>query len=149
MSSYVWWVAQQIARQTSTWVASHPAEASLIGVGIANPATRGFTIDVLKSVAWRTTQMTGRLTLDIAKAATARSPVAARIGGYGRTAWNIATKNPILTVVAIDVAAATTAIVLAQHEDPATEATQVRSTGFSFGGLGGWGIGTGGSSLVG
>lgn len=148
MSSYLWWAAQQVARQTSTWVATHPAESSLIGVGLANPATRGFTKDVLKSVAWRTTQMTGRITMDIGKSMAARSTVVRTSTNYLSRFGQFLARNPVATIVAIDIAAATTAIALAQDEDPATESTQVRSTGFSFGGLGTWGIGTGGSGLV-
>ena len=92
--------------------------------------------------------MTGRITMDIGKSMAARSTVVRTSTNYLSRFGQFLARNPVATIVAIDIAAATTAIALAQDEDPATESTQVRSTGFSFGGLGTWGIGTGGSGLV-
>lgn len=149
MASLLWWGAQQITREIFSTAAKNPAETSLAFVLVANPATRGFALDVMKSMMWRSTQMTGRIALDVGRAAAARSTTAARIGSYGRTAGQFIKRHPIGTVAAINLAASATAIALAQDEDPATESTRVRSTGFSFGGLGSWGIGTGGSGLVG
>lgn len=148
MASYLTWIAMQVARSSSQWVATHPAESSLIGVGILHPGTRGFTLDVVKSVGWRSMQFTGRVGVDIAKSAAKHSPIVKTASTYLSRFGQFLGRHPIGTIIAIDLAAATTAIALAQHEDPATESVQVRSTGFSLGGLGGWGIGTGGSSLI-
>ena len=155
MSSYLWWAANQAARISSTWVASHPAEASLIGVGLANAATRGFTWDVLKSVAWRTSQMTGRIALDIGKSAIKRSTLAGGVWSYTKRVAQYLSRHPVATVVALDIAAATTAIALAKDEDPRTESIQMRSTSHGLSGTGAGGgisqpsIGTGGSWLIG
>jgi len=148
MPSYVSWIAMQVARQGSVWVATHPAESSLIGVGLLHPGTRGFTIDVVRSVGWRGLQFSGRVAADVTKAAIRHSPVAARSANYLSRFGQFLARHPLATVIAIDIAAATTAIALSQDEDPATESVQVRSTGFAIGGTGGWGIGTGGSGLI-
>ena len=141
MSSYVWWAAQQVARQGSTWVASHPAEASLVGVALGNPATRGFTIDVLKSVTWRSLQFQGRVARDIASAAARRSAVARNIGSGLRWTGQILMRNPITTIAAAYLALGTTAIALSQDADPRIQEAQVRATSQSIGGTGQPGLG--------
>ena len=50
MSSYIWWAANQIAGKSITWVGTHPAEATFITAALANKATRGIALDVLKIV---------------------------------------------------------------------------------------------------
>ena len=82
MSSLVWWMAQQVTRQAFATAAANPAETSLAFVLLANPNTRGFTVDVLKSVFWRGAQMSGRIALDVGKSAVARSTVAARLSRW-------------------------------------------------------------------
>lgn len=141
MNSYLWWAAQQVARSGSTWVASHPAEASLIGVGLGNPATRGFTWDIVKSVVWRSTQFTGRVTADVARAAAARSTVARNIGQGARWIGGWITRHPITTIGTVYLATGATAIALSQDEDPRTQEAKVRATSQSIGGTGQPGLG--------
>lgn len=136
MSSYVWWAAQQVARQGSTWVASHPAEASLVGVALGNPATRGFTIDVLKSVTWRSLQFQGRVAQDIARAAARRSAIARNIGSGLRWTGRVALRNPVTTIAAVYLALGATAIALSQDEDPRIQEAQTRSTSQGISGTG-------------
>lgn len=50
MSGYLWWLAEQGAGTVFGWVGRNPEAASLIGVGLASPATRGFTMDLVKVV---------------------------------------------------------------------------------------------------
>ena len=141
MSSYVWWAAQQVARQGSTWVASHPAEASLVGVALGNPATRGFTIDVLKSVTWRSMQFQGRVAKDIATAAAQRSAIARNIGAGLRWTGRILLRNPVTTIGTAYLALGATSIALSQDEDPRIQEAQVRATSQSIGGTGQPGLG--------
>lgn len=149
MTSYIGWIAIQSAGRLFPWMAANPEKVAL--VSIAFWYERKLTSDIVwgaGSVLWRSVvggtgpgiiQTTGRAMAN-------RWPVLGYL--YQRT-LQLITRHPIGTIVALDILAATTAITLAQHEDPATSSTQVRSTGFSFGGLGSWGIGTGGSSLIG
>ena len=136
MSSYVWWAAQQVARQGSTWVASHPAEASLVGVALGNPATRGFTVDILKSVTWRSVQYSGILARDIASAAARRSVIARNIGAGLRWTGRILMRNPITTIAAAYLTLGTTAILMSQDEDPLTQELQTKGTSSGIGGTG-------------
>lgn len=136
MSSLVWWGAQQIVRETFSFAAKNPAETSLAFVLIANPATRGWALDVMRAMTWRTMQMTGRLTLDIGRATVARSTTARAVWNILRGGGRVVTRHPILASAAAYSALAATAVALAQDEDPLTEQLQVKGTSTGIGGTG-------------
>lgn len=150
MSSLVWWTAQQLTRQFVSKAAENPGWTSLGFVLLANPATRGFTLDIIKATAWRSLQFSGRLTLDVARAAAARSSTAAAIQRTSLNVARFAGRHPVATTATLYLAGATTAIALAQDEDPATERAQVTATSHGIGNPGLWpGIGSGGNWLIG
>lgn len=136
MSSFVWWMAQQATRETVSWAAKNPAETSLGFLLLANPATRGFTLDILRSLGWRSLQFSGRVSMDVARAAATRSSTMATLGRWGSNVWAFVKRHPVGTVVAIDAVAAATAIRLAQHEDTLTQQVQVRSVSQGIGSTG-------------
>ena len=91
MSSYVGWVAQQIAKRLSRWVGENPAASTLIGAGLASPATRGFVARqiwlVTKELAWTNYRLAAGTVVNLGKTppgqaiiATYRSPLV-RTGG--------------------------------------------------------------------
>lgn len=98
MSSYVWWVGEQLAKSTSTWVAANPAEASLIAAALANPATRGFTLDVLRVVARETGRSWLNISRGVISSAASRSTMAARLGAWLSRARLLVVNNPITAV---------------------------------------------------
>ena len=136
MSSYIWWAAQQVARHTSVWVAAHPTESSLIGVGLANAKTRGFVWDVIKATAWRTIQFKGRLTADIARAAAARSTIIRNTASVFTSMGRFIARHPVAAVAVGYTTGAATAIALAKDPDPLTEQLQMRGTSSGIGGTG-------------
>ena len=149
MSSYIGWIVVQTGGRLFPWMAANPEKVALISLSFWYE--RKLTTDIVwgaGSVMWRSIvggtgpgiiQTTGR-------ALATRWPTLG--AAYQRTVQLIS-RHPMGTIIALDIVAAATAVKLSQHEAPATSATQVRSPGFSFGGLGSWGIGTGGSSLIG
>ena len=143
MSSLIWWSAQQLTRTFVSKAAENPGWTSLGFVLLANPATRGFTWDIIKAPTWRSIQFSGRLTMDVWRAGVSRSSTIAAIQ---RTALNVARfsgRHPLATTATLYLAGATTAIALAQDEDPATEKAQVTATSHAIGNPGLWpGIGS-------
>ena len=142
MSSLVWWVAQQLAKQAFVKAAENPGWTSLGFVLLANPATRGFTSDIIKATVWRSLQFSGRLTGDVARAAASRSTTAAAIGKGGRAVGRFIGRHPVGAVTASYLTLGATSIILAQDEDPLTESQQVRSVSPGIGGTGQPGLGT-------
>lgn len=136
MGSYVWWAINQAAQRTSSWVATHQAEASLIAVGLANPATRGFVMDVVRIVGKETVRSWWNISRGIGSSAATRSSKVSAVASYAARAGRLLARNPIATVVAIDLLAATTAITLAQDEDPLTEQVQVKAVSQGISGTG-------------
>ena len=86
MSSYLWWIGTQVAGKTSSWVAANPAEASLIAAALANPATRKFTLDVLKIVVRENIRSWANITRGIGQSLVNRSTVVARGAQYAVSA---------------------------------------------------------------
>lgn len=136
MRSYVSWVAMRVAERLIPWVAANPEKVALIG--IATWYERKLTFDILGGAAGVLGRSivggTGPGIIQTTATALARRwPVL-------QTTKNViqrgATKNPILTVLAIDIAAAATAISLAKDEDPLTEEVQMKSTSSGIGGTG-------------
>jgi hypothetical protein len=142
VSSLIWWGAQQLAKQAFVKAAENPGWTSLGFVLVANPATRGFTLDIIKATLWRSAQFTGRLTLDVARAAAARSSTAAAIQSAGTNVLRFAGRHPVATVATLYISGAATSIALAQDPDPLTEQVQVKGVSQGLGGTGQPGVGS-------
>lgn len=155
MSTYIWWAANRALQLGGGFFATHPVETSLAMAALANPGTRGFAWRVIKGTAWNTARYMWANIVTVGRAAAAESNIAKGIGNIGQGLRNLAMRNPITTIVLLDIAAATAAIQLAKHEDPMTESAQMLSTAHGLSGSGAGGgvtqpsIGRGGDWLIG
>jgi hypothetical protein len=136
MTSLVWWTAQQIVRTTSQWASDNPAAASLLFVGLQNPKTRGFVVDVIKSVMWRGLRFKGGVIKDIGRSLGARSTVARNTGSAFRSLGRFISRHPVATVAVAYVTLGATSIALAKDADPLTEELQMKGTSSGIGGTG-------------
>lgn len=94
MGSYVWWAINQAAQRASSWVATHQAEASLIAVGLANPATRGFVMDVVRIVGKETVRSWWNITRGIGSSAATRSTKVSTLASYASRTGRLLAQNP-------------------------------------------------------
>ncbi len=132
MSGYLWWIAEQGAGTVFGWVGRNPEAASLIGVGLASPATRGFTMDLIKVVGKESIRSSIAVSRGIAGSLIQRSSAAARAWGVVRAsgAWlarggsYIIRTNPLLVPVAMAMAGTRT-----QHNLRTEHGAGVRGTG--------------------
>jgi hypothetical protein len=136
MRSYVSWVAMRVAERAIPWIAAHPAEVTI--AAIAFYYERKLTMDIIGGAAGVLARSivggTGPGIIQTTATALARRwPI---LQTTKQAIQKGATKNPILTVLAIDIAAAATAISLAKDEDPLTEEVQMKSTSSGIGGTG-------------
>lgn len=142
MTSLLWWSAQQLTRTFVSKAAENPGWTSLGFVLLANPATRGFTMDILRATLWRSAQFSGNLLIDVGKASVRRSSTAASIQAGVRNVARFAGRHPVATVAVAYLSLGATSIALAQDPDPLTEKVQVRSVSQGIGGTGLPGIGS-------
>jgi hypothetical protein len=108
LSTYLWWAGNQVAGRAFGWVAANPAEASLITAALANPATRKFTMDVLKIVVKENIRSWANISRGIGSSLINRSTWAARANAAVRTALSSArtfiAANPVTILATLAVA---------------------------------------------
>lgn len=104
MTSYIVWAANQVLGGVGGWVGKNPAEATLITAALANPATRGITIDVLRIVAQEGLRSWVNITRGIGNSLVNRSVWASNTVNFLRTA----AQRAGATIVANPVAAGIT-----------------------------------------
>jgi hypothetical protein len=110
LSTYLWWAGNQVASKTFGWVAANPAEASLITAALANPATRKFTMDIIKLVVKENIRSWANITRGIGSSLMNRSTKISRgVTAVGKAAkWVRAAivANPITAAVTVATGAA-------------------------------------------
>lgn len=154
MSTYIWWAVNRGLQLGGGFFATHPVQTSLAMAALAHPGTRGFAWRVIKGFTWNSARYMWANLVTVGRAAAAESKIAKAIGDVGQGLKNLALRNPLTTIVLLDIAAATAAIQLAKHEDPKTESAQMLSTAHGLGGSGAGGgvtqpsIGGGGKWLI-
>lgn len=131
MSGYLWWVAEQGAGTLFGWVSRNPEAASLIGVGLASPATRGFTLDLMKIVGKESIRSTLAISRGIGGSLVQRSPFAARAWGAVRSSGQwvarggsyLVRSNPLFIPVAL-----ATMGTIAQHRSVTESGAGIRGS---------------------
>lgn len=105
MTSYIVWAANQVLGSVGGWVGKHPAEATLITAALANPATRGITIDVLRIVVTEAARSWVNITRAIGTSIVNRSVWASTTVNFVRNAVQRISApiiaNPVTTAVAV------------------------------------------------
>lgn len=121
-------MAEQVSGQLFGWVSRNPEAASLIGVGLASPGTRGFTVDVGKIVAKETIKSTVNITKGIGTSLVSRSNFLSNLvrgssRALAQAGQYVTRTNPILIPAALAVAGSVT-----QHRMTTEHGTGIRGS---------------------